>query len=111
MNLEAAIARQPHLIAEFRNQVEAATVVLARVGEQLRVEGTGIEGPALVFDRDLHLTVCEGHKKLDLLGRAAVADGVGAGLLDRQDDIVDDRLVQAVLDEVVTDALAGAQEA
>ena len=47
---------------------------------------------------------------LDIFGRVAVADGVGAGLLDAEHDVVDHLALGAVLAQVVAQALAGAQQ-
>lgn len=79
------------------------------IGLPLWVEGGGIETAASVFDRRTQPVVAQAQPDLDVLGGCAVADGVGARFFDRQDDVVDDGLVGAVLGEVVTDALTHAQ--
>ena len=82
----------------------------ARVGRQSRVEARHVEAAAVVFDRGHEPAAGEAQGDLDVVGRAAVADGVRAGLLDTEDDVVDHLTFGAVLAQVVAQALAGAQQ-
>ena len=77
---------------------------------QGRREAGHVEPPAVVLhDRHQALTG-ELEADRDVVVGAAVADGVGARLLDAQHDVVDQLTLRTVLVEVVAQALAGAQQ-
>ena len=81
-----------------------------RVGPAVRVEARHVEASAVILDRGHEPRVGEAQGDLDVVARAAVADGVRAGLLDTEHDVVDHLALGAVLAQVVAQALAGAQQ-
>ena len=64
----------------------------------------------MVFDLGKQIAACEAQRDLDIAVAAAVANGIGGGLLDAEHDVVDDLAVGAVLAQVITETLAGAQQ-
>ena len=66
---------------------------------------------APVFDQDLEIGAAEPQEDLDLVGRAAVTHGVGAGFADAEHHVVDDALVAAVGRQVVAHAAARPRQA
>ena len=80
------------------------------VGCAVRVEALHGEAVAAVLDRGHELFGGELQRDLDVLTRATVADGVGAGLLDAEHEVVDELELGAVLAQVVAQPLAGAQQ-
>ena len=85
-------------------------MVGAGVGVALRVEAGRVEAAAAVFDLGHQTLGFEGQRDLDLVGGAAMADGVGAGLLDAEHAVLDRLGAGAVLAQVVAQAFAGAQQ-
>ena len=65
-------------------------MIAQRIGQRLGIEGSGVEAVALVCDLGDQIATLEAHGDLDVLLAAAVADGVGGGLLDAEHDVVDD---------------------
>ena len=109
-HLEPAVQAQLQRVHERGDDKQAAAVLGAGVGGQLRVEALDIEAPAVVCHRSQDLRAREAQGDLDIVWRAAVTDGVGAGLLDTEHDVVDQRARAAVLAQVVAHAFTGAQQ-
>jgi hypothetical protein len=85
-------------------------MVEQRIGAGFRVEACDVETSAVVFDRRYQFGLGEAQDDLDVFGGVAMADGVGAGLLHAEHDIVDHLALGAVLAQVVAQALSGAQQ-
>ncbi len=85
-------------------------MVDGRVGRGRRVEARHVEGRSPVLDGGRQEAVIEGERDRDVGVGAAVADGVGAGFLDAEHEVVDHALLGAVLTQVVAQPFAGAQQ-
>ena len=80
------------------------------IRQRLAVEARKIEPAAVVFDLGKQIAACEAQRDLDIAVAAAVANGIGGGLLNTEHDIVDDLPLGAELVQVVANALAGTQQ-
>ena len=107
---EPAVAPQDQIVHDVGHEVETATVHRHRARRSLAVERLHIEAVARVADLGDEVALLGEEADLDILLGAAVADGVGAGLLDREDHVVDRDLIRAVLLQVVAHALAGPEQ-
>ena len=109
-HLETTVIAQLHLVAEAGDEKEAAAVIGEGIGLRLAVEGSSVEAAAPVCDLGDQIATLEAHGDLDVVLAAAVADGVGGGLLDAEHDVVDELALRAVLAQVVAQTLASAQQ-
>ena len=80
------------------------------VGQRLGIEDSDVEAVALISDLGDKIARLETHRDLHVFAAGAVTDGVGRGLLDAEQDLVDHTVLGTVLIQVVTQALASAQE-
>jgi hypothetical protein len=106
-----AVAGELDLVHDLGDQVEAAPAEGGGVRLPVRVEGIDVEAGAAVGDAHAQALALEGHLDLQVIRRAAVLDGVGAGLFHAEDDVVDVVEGGAVHAQVVAHALAHAQQA
>ena len=83
-------------------------MVFKGVRYPLRVEACYIEAAAAIPYRGEELRLGEAQGDLDVVGRAAVADGVGASLFYAEHGVVDQTWLGAVLAQVVAQTLASA---
>ena len=81
-------------------------MIAQHVRQHIGIERVDVEALPLVFDNGQQVMAVKAQADLDLLRRAAVTDGVRAGLLDGQHHIVDDLLVRAVEGQIVANAVA-----
>ena len=109
-HLEAAVQAQLEGVHEGGDDEQAAAVVGGGIGVAGGVEAAGVEAAATVPDLSGQAFGFEGQRDLDVVAGAAMADGVGAGLLDAEHAVVDDLVVGAVLAQVVAQAFASAQQ-
>ena len=109
-DLAAAVATELEVVHQAGDDEQPAAVVGREVGQGPRVEDGDVESSSAVFDERDEPLVGELQGDPDVVGGAAVADGVGAGFLDAEHDVVDEITLRAILTEIVAQALASAQE-
>ena len=68
----------------------------SRIGQPVGIERIDVKALPIVLHRGNKVGAFEAQVDLDVVRRAAVADGVGAGLLDCQHDVTGNRRVLAV---------------
>ena len=107
-HLEAALAVQFELVHEIGDDEQPAAVVASEIGHDVGVELVGVEAASAVLDERDEPPTGEPQGDLHVVVGGAVADGVGAGFLDAEHDVVDQVPRGAVLAQVVTEPLAGA---
>ena len=106
----ASAAGELEFVHHLGDHIQSASAEGRDVGLSSRVEGVDVEPGAVVGDAHAQAVALEGHLDLQVLRGTAVLDGVGAGLLDAEDHVVDIVERSAVHAQVVAHALAHAKQ-